>query len=166
MIKPLFQNIVILINGSEASIHAAQYGILLSKLYRCNLKAVYVVDTASLKQLTLSKFFVADESAMYEENLQNDGKRYLDYVAELGKAKGVKIETELRKGAVWSEVILAADEMKAGLILLGGIQSEMNSSKVEKHDAVSSSSMEILLHANCSVLVVREKMVEQLYKLA
>ena len=55
MIKPLFQNIVILISGSEASIHAAQYGILLSKLYRCNLKAVYVVDTASLKQLTLSK---------------------------------------------------------------------------------------------------------------
>ena len=85
-----YRNIVILINGSEASIHAAQYGILLSKLYRCNLKAVYVVDTASLKQLTLSKFFVADESAMYEENLQNDGKRYLDYVAELGKAKGVK----------------------------------------------------------------------------
>ena len=61
---------------------------------------------------------------------------------------------------------MAADEMKAGLILLGGFQSEMNSSKVEKHDAVSSSSMEILLHANCSVLVVREKMVEQLYKLA
>ncbi len=165
MIKPLFQNVLIVINGSEASIHAAQYGILMAKLYRCNLKAVYVVDTATLKQLTLSKFFVANESRMYEENLKVDGQRYLDYVKELGQAKGVKIETELRTGAVWTEVIVAADEMKAGLILLGGYRSDMNSS-VEKHDAVSSSSHEIIMNAHCSVLVVREKMIEQLYKLA
>lgn len=165
MIKPLFQNVVILINGSEASIHAAQYGILLSKLYHCNLKAVYVVDSASLKQLTMQKFFVADESRMYEDSLRADGNRYLDYVADLGKSKGVKIETELRTGAVWSEVIMAADEMKAGLILVGGYKTEMNSN-VEIHDAVSSASRDIIMNAHCSVLVVREKMIEQLYKLA
>ena len=165
MIKPLFQNVVILINGSEASIHAAQYGILLSKLYHCNLKAVYVVDSASLKQLTMQKFFVADESRMYEDSLRADGNRYLDYVADLGKSKGVKIETELRTGAVWSEVIMAADKMKAGLILVGGYKTEMNSN-VEIHDAVSSASRDIIMNAHCSVLVVREKMIEQLYKLA
>lgn len=165
MIKPLFQNVVILINGSEASIHAAQYGILLSKLYHCNLKAVYVVDSASLKQLTMQKFFVADESRMYEDSLRADGNRYLDYVADLGKSKGVKIETELRTGAVWSEVIMAADEMKAGLILVGGYKTEMNSN-VEIHDTVSSASRDIIMNAHCSVLVVREKMIEQLYKLA
>ena len=165
MIKPLFQNVVILINGSEASIHAAQYGILLSKLYHCNLKAVYVVDSASLKQLTMQKFFVADESRMYEDSLRADGNRYLDYVADIGKSKGVKIETELRTGAVWSEVIMAADEMKAGLILVGGYKTEMNSN-VEIHDAVSSASRDIIMNAHCSVLVVREKMIEQLYKLA
>lgn len=166
MVKPLFQNVLIVINASEASIHAAQYGILMSKLYRCNLKAVYVVDTASLKQLTTNKFFVAEESNMFEKNLLADGQRYLDYVSDLAKAKGVKIETEIRSGAVWSEVIMAADEMKAGLILLGGYKSEMNSSVIEKHDAVSSFSRDIISHANCSVLVVREKMIEQLYKLA
>lgn len=166
MVRPLFQNVLIVINGSEASIHAAQYGILMSKLYHCKLKAVYVVDTASLKQLTASKFFVADESHMYEESLHSDGQRYLEYVSDLAKAKGIKIETEIRSGAVWSEVIMAADEMKAGLILLGGYKSEMNSSAIEKHDAVSSSSRDIIAHANCSVLVVREKMIEQLYKLA
>ena len=73
MIKPIFQKVLILINGSESSIHAAQYGILMAKLYRCTLKAVYVVDTATLKQLTLSKFFVAEESSEYEESLTADG---------------------------------------------------------------------------------------------
>ena len=103
---------------------------------------------------------------MFEKNLLADGQRYLDYVSDLAKAKGVKIETEIRSGAVWSEVIMAADEMKDGLILLGGYKSEMNSSVIEKHDAVSSFSRDIISHANCSVLVVREKMIEQLYKLA
>lgn len=165
MIKPLFQNVLVLVNGSESSIHAVQYGILMSKLYHCNLKAVYVVDTATLKQLTLSKFFVADESSEYEESLTHDGKRYLDYVVNLGKAKNVKIETELRQGSVWYEVVAAAEKMRAGLILLGDYSSVTTDRAVVKHDAVSSANREILRNARCSVLVVKEQNVEQLYKL-
>ena len=75
MIKHLFQNILVVVNGSEASIRAAEYGILMAKLYRCNLKAVYVVDTASLSQLTLGNFFLAEESSLFEDNLREDGKR-------------------------------------------------------------------------------------------
>jgi len=63
MIKPIFQKVLILMNGSESSVHAVQYGILMSKLYHCTLKAVYVVDTATLKQLTLTKIFVIEESS-------------------------------------------------------------------------------------------------------
>jgi len=38
---------------------------MLAMQYKCELKAVYVVDTATLKQLELSKFFVPDEVARY-----------------------------------------------------------------------------------------------------
>ena len=65
MIKPLFNSILVVINGSEASIQAAQYGILMARLYRCDMKAIYVVDTATLKELTISKFFVTEESLDY-----------------------------------------------------------------------------------------------------
>ena len=119
MIKPLFNNILVVINGSEASIQAAQYGVLMARLYRCDMKAIYVVDTATLKELTISKFFVSEESSEYEKSLTEDGKRYLNYVENLAKAKGIKIETELRKGSVWSEVIAYADDSKSDLILLG-----------------------------------------------
>jgi nucleotide-binding universal stress UspA family protein len=164
MIKPLFQNILVAINGSEASIQAAKYGILLAKCYRCNLKAVYVVDTATLKQLTLSKFFIPEESAEYEQNLCQDGQRYLEYVTNLGQQKGVKVETEMRKGAVWTQVITVADEMKANLILLGGYvqDTQMRSSS---RDAVSSSNHAIIANTPCSVLIVREKQIEQLFKI-
>ncbi len=162
MIKQLFENVLIVINGSDASIHAAQYGILMAKLYRCNLKAVYVVDTATLKQLTLQKIFVTEESSEYEASLESDGMRYLQYVEELGKAKGVPIQIELRKGAIWSEVITTANEMKSNVILLGGSE---NNDPYQK-DVIATSYGEIILHANCSVLLVREKLIEQLYKLA
>lgn len=75
MIKPLVKNVLVAVNGSEASIHALMYGIILAKQQHINLKAVFVVDTATLKQLTLTKFFVADESENYEENLITDGNR-------------------------------------------------------------------------------------------
>lgn len=160
MIKPIFQKVLILINGSESSIHAAQYGILMAKLYHCSLKAVYVVDTATLKQLTLSKFFVAEESSEYEESLTADGNRYLTYVSGLAAAKGIKMETELLHGGIWSETIRAADEFEANLILLGGV--EKNSSE---DDTLRESHKLILENAVCSVLCVTEPQIEQLYKL-
>lgn len=162
MIKPLFRNVLVVVNGSESSIQAAKYGILMAKLYRCSLRAVYVVDTATLKQLTLSKFFIAEESSEYEASLTADGERYLRYVAELGKAKGIKIETEVRKGSVWTEVVAAASASKTDLILLGG-REETGS---DRYDILSAAYRDILVNADCSVLLVREKMVEQLYKLA
>lgn len=160
MIKPLFNNILVVINGSEASIQAAQYAVLMARLYRCDMKAIYVVDTATLKELTISKFFVSEESSEYEKSLTEDGKRYLNYVENLAKAKGIKIETELRKGSVWSEVIAYADDSKTDLILLG------EHKHIQSKDVISSIYREIISHANCSVLVVKEKDIEKLYKMA
>ncbi|MCI6257871.1 MAG: universal stress protein [Treponema sp.] len=162
MIKPLVKNVLVAVNGSEASIHALMYGIILAKQQHINLKAVFVVDTATLKQLTLTKFFVADESENYEENLITDGKRCLQYAADLAKQKGVRIETEVRKGAVWAEVIKSADEYKSDLILIGG--KEYRSYDSLRHNMVSVARSEIIASAHCSVLVVREPELENLFK--
>ena len=162
MIKPLVKNVLVAVNGSEASIHALMYGIILAKQQHINLKAVFVVDTATLKQLTLTKFFVADESENYEENLITDGKRCLQYAADLAKQKGVRIETEVRKGAVWAEVIKSADEYKSDLILIGG--KEYRSYDSLRHNMVSVARSEIIARAHCSVLVVREPELENLFK--
>ena len=93
MIKPLFQKIVVAINGSDQSLHAAMYAILLAKQYKCSLKAVYVVDTAALKFLSMSKFFLKTESQKYEENLLDDGKKYLEQIVTFAKIKGVKVSS-------------------------------------------------------------------------
>src|SRR5574344_1387131 len=107
MSKSLFLNILVAINGSQSSIHAAMYGILMAKIYHAGLKVVYVVDTATTSQLALSKFFAADERDAFEANLTSDGDRYLTYIGDLAKTKGVRADLELRKGAVSTEIITA-----------------------------------------------------------
>jgi nucleotide-binding universal stress UspA family protein len=167
MIKPLFQHVLVVINGSQSSIWAAEYAILMSKVYGCTVKAVYVVDTATLRKLTISKFFVLEEFADYEKKLSEDGRRYLDYVADLGRQKKVKVATELRKGAVWTEVISVAVEAKANLILLGGYSDDrVVIKKTRPTHAIEFSNQEIIDHAPCSVIIVREKMIDQLFKIA
>ena len=157
--KGLLQTVVVAVSGSEGSISAAKYGIVMAKTYRCRLLAVYVVDTATLKELLLSKIFVEDESAEYEKSLERNGRRYLDYVLDLAGKKGVEVEAVLRKGAVSTEIVEAADENDADLILLGGFEE-----KTSFRDAVSRQHREIMRNAKCSILVVKEPEVDYMYR--
>ena len=167
MIKPLFQKIVVAVNGSEQSIHAAMYGILMAKQYKCDLKAIYVVDTSTLKQLTMTKIFLEEESRHYEERLCDDGRRYLSYLEKLAKEKDVKITTELKKGAIWSELIKSAEDFSADLILLGGKEKPNDTAaNAIRHDKISATNAEIIGSATCNVLVVREPNIEKLFKIA
>ena len=161
MIKPFFSNIVVAISGSDASILAAKYAIVMAKAYRCRLSAVYVVDTATIRQLTLSKIFIQEESQEYEKSLRANGERYLSFVEELAIAKGIKVEREMRQGAVYTEILAAADEKKADLIILGGWEKDRSPTEIFSH-----SHREVMVNAKCSVLFVKEPDTERIYKQA
>ena len=157
--KPLFTNIITAISGSEASIMAAKYAIVMTKLYKCRLKVVYVVDTATIKQLTLSKIFIQEESTEYEKSLEVNGIRYLSFAEELAKAKGVKIEKEIRKGAVYTEILTAAEEHQADIIVLGGWEKDRSA-----RDIIGHAHHEVLVNAKCTVITVKSPDIEQIYK--
>ena len=161
MIKPLFSHIIVAITGSDASIMAAKYAIIMAKQYHCRLSAVYVVDIATIRQLTLSKIFIQEESQDYEKSLEANGERYLAFVEELARAKGIKIGREIRRGAVYTEILKAADEKQADLIMLGGWEKDRN-----PRDIISNSHREVMVNAKCSVLLVKEPSIDQLYKQA
>jgi nucleotide-binding universal stress UspA family protein len=157
--KALWQTIVVAVSGSEASINAAKYGIAIAKLYRTRLLAVYVIDTATLKELLLSKIFVEDESTEYEQSLEQNGHRYLNYVEELAQKKGVEVEKILRRGAISTEIVKAAEENSADLVLLGGFEE-----KSSLRDSLGRQHREILRHSKCSILVVKEQDIDFKYR--
>jgi len=157
--KPLISNILTGVTGSDASILAAKYAIVMAKTYRCRLNAVYVVDTATIKQLTLSKIFIQEESIEYERSLEANGERYLSFVEELARAKGVKIEREIRRGAVYTEILSAAADRKADLIIMGGWEKDRS-----VHDIIGHAHREIIYNSKCSVLIVKDQTIDHLYK--
>jgi nucleotide-binding universal stress UspA family protein len=159
--KPFISNIITGITGSDASISAAKYAIVMAKNYHCRLSMVYVVDTATIKQLMLSKIFVPEESAEYERSLEANGERYLSFMEELANAKGVKIEKEIRKGAVYTEILTAAEEHNADLIVMGGWEKDRSA-----RDIIGHAHHEIMINAKCSVMVVKESNIDQIFKQA
>jgi nucleotide-binding universal stress UspA family protein len=157
--KPLVQTIVVAVSGSERSLDAARYGIALARAHRARLVAAYVVDTATLRELTLSKIFVEEESSDYERSLEQSGQRYLAYVADLAKKKGLTAEPVLRKGSVATEILAVAEECGASMILLGAFEPTTTI-----RDVIGRQHREILRNAKCSVLVVREPNIQELYR--
>lgn len=170
MSKPFLKNIIVAVNGTQSSVQAAMYSIILAKQYNLSVKAVFVVDTATIKFLTNSRFLVSDEKNSFEEDLKRDGKNALDYVSSLAKSKGVKLETELRSGSVWAEIINAADEYEADMIIMGGHESKskmVQSLDASPHRSVAATARsEIVKYAHCPVLVVHKPEMEALFKVS
>jgi nucleotide-binding universal stress UspA family protein len=156
--KELLQTVVVAVSGSEASISAAKYAIALARVYRSRVIAVYVVDTATLRELLMSRIFVEEESADYEKSLEQNGQRYLNYVAELAGKKGVQVEMILRKGSIPTEIVEVAEDSKADLILLGGFEDK------GLRDTLSRQRREVVKLARCSVLIVKEPDIEAIFK--
>ena len=154
---------IVAVNGHRSSIHSAMYAIMMARTYNISLKFIYVVDTATVKYLSMNKFLVSDERYDYEERLAEDGERYLAYAQMLAGSKGVKCETELRNGGVFTEILRAADEYEADLIILGG--NEKDERHQVKRNVLSTDQSEVLAHSKVPVMIIQKPDIEKLFKI-
>ena len=148
--KKILETIVVAINGSDASICAFKYALALKKALGSKIFACYVVDTATIRQLALSRIFVPEESEEYERSLESSGQRYLNFCANLARQKQLSIESCIRKGSVSGEIVKYSIELNANAIILGGAPAD-----ALYRDAIADSNREILKNARCPVLFVK-----------
>jgi len=158
-VNPL-QNILLYVDGSESSVLATRMAITMAKVYGSKLRAVYVVNENLLNELLKAKIFVKVEKMDYERDIEDDGKRYLDYVKKLAESKGVQLETILRKGVVYEEVLREVEEYGADLVIQGEL-GEVQSLK----DSFYEEGERILRKVSCPVMVVRgEEKIENIFE--
>jgi nucleotide-binding universal stress UspA family protein len=112
---------MVYIDGSEQSITAAQYAIVLAKTLGSELYALYVVDTRALAELVKSHIFLDSEQDEYRRDLEGDATRYLNHVRELARRKGVAVTTEKSSGAVNVEIKNKVAEFGIDLLVIGDI---------------------------------------------
>ena len=149
MSNPL-ATIMLYIDGSESSITAAQLAIAMAKEYGSTLRVMYVVNENLLAELLKAKIFVQMEKMDYERDLEEDGKRYLNYIVKLADRKGLQIETVLGKGVVHEEVAREVDDCSADLLIQGELGEVLS-----LRDSFYEEGERILRKVKCPVMVVR-----------
>lgn len=153
------KRILLYIDGSESSILAAQMAIAMCKKYGSSLRAIYVVNENLLTELLKAKVFVQMEKMDYERDLEEDGKRYLNYVVKLADRKGLTIETVLKKGVVHEEVAREVEEHESDLLVQGELGEVLS-----LRDSFYEEGERILRKVKCPVMVVRNReRVERIY---
>jgi len=111
---PVFTNILVAVDGSEASQRAFVRAVDEAKVWNAKLHAVYIVETGLFSSLP------ADNTVeiMYRV-LEQEGETVLARAKKDASGKGVNLVTHMKQGHAGSEVIALAESEKSDLIIVG-----------------------------------------------
>jgi nucleotide-binding universal stress UspA family protein len=147
-----FSHILVYIDGSEGSLSAVMYAVLLAKQNNAQLDAMYVVDTRALSELVKAGIFLNSERDEYKNDLHNDAGRYLKHAEKLAKMKGVTITTIKDEGSAHRVVRDYIKEHDVDLLLLGGISTIRS-----RRDELNSETDRLMRTVNCPVLLIKDE---------
>ena len=150
MAKPSIQHILVLVDGTDSSYHAADAAIDLARDLGAGLTAMAVVDTETLRQLLSVKILVDAEMGEFESELEESSRRQLAEVVERAADRKVVAEQVLLTGNTETIVPREVRDREVDLIALGGFQS----SKIAR-DLLARQRQQIVDRAPCPVMVVK-----------
>ncbi len=144
----MLSRILVGLDGSDYSLKALEFAIDLAKKYQSQLVLVHVV-MRQIYAINPPEAGVLAGTAIVRE-LEAEGKVILAKGEETVKAQGVPVVPRLREGVPAEELLRAAVEEKADLIVLGS----RGLSQV-KAFLLGSVSDKVSHHAKCPTLIVR-----------
>ena len=146
-----YKSILVYLDGSEGSMSAAMYAILLAASSKASLHAVYVVNTKALGDLVRSRIFVDQEKAEFLADLKKDAGRHIRHTERLAASKDVTITTASIEGSPHKEIISYIKEHDIDLLVLGSVNTIRS-----RRDELTSENDRMLRTSPCPVLVVRD----------
>jgi len=144
----LFSRILVALDGSDYSLKALNFAVDLARKYQSQLVLVHVV-MRQIYAINPPEAGILAGTAIVRE-LEAEGKVILAKGEETVRAQGLPAEIRLRQGVPAEELLRAAGEEKADLMVLGS----RGLSQV-KAFLLGSVSDKVSHHAKCPVLIVR-----------
>jgi nucleotide-binding universal stress UspA family protein len=149
--------VVLAIDGSEESSRAAKAAVELCEKTGSELHVVHVGEDFYLTAVTdldmVAQTWVAQEYAESETNFEQIAREVLDAEVEKVEAAGGTVaQAHLRVGRADAEIVDLAEEIEAGLVVLGS-----RGLGGVKRALMGSVSYSVVRHAHCPVLVVRRQ---------
>ena len=119
--KAPYSRILVYLDGSEGSMSAAMYAVLLARASGASLHAVYVVNTKAISDLVNARVFISSEKQEYLTDLRKDASRHLRHMEKLAASKDVDVTLESREGVPSAEVNSYIKDHGIDLLVLGSI---------------------------------------------
>ena len=143
--KTLFSKILVAIDGSDASMDAAEYAISLSKEYNnAELYALHVIRADV-------DLFGPHETSEFMTTMRNEGEKYLNKVRLKANEKNIQIKTEIISSTnIAGGIVDYAEENKIDLIVIG-TRGRTGFKKL----LFGSVASHVVTYAHCPVMVVK-----------
>lgn len=142
-----FTHILVPTDGSETSINAGRLAIQIAATHSVSITFVYVVDSAIADEIAGATSKTAET---IHRELEDKGRRYLDYLSRLAQDRGLQADQVVRHGIPHSEIADLAREQGVDLIVIG---------QVGRHGPrrilIGSVAERVIEYAPCPVLVVK-----------
>ena len=147
----MYQNILIAVDGSTASQRGLAEGLRLAKAVGSRVMLVHVVNALILEsEIASTAYYRALAEAFRKEGLE-----IIEAAAAVARASGVPFEQKLieKIGAhAWDEIVTAAKDWRADLIVLG-----THGRRGLKRLVMGSDAELVLRHSSVPVLMVRDQ---------
>jgi nucleotide-binding universal stress UspA family protein len=142
---PVFTNILVSIDGSDASQRALVRAVEEAKVWNARLHVIYVVETGLFSSLP------ADNTVeiMYRV-LEKEGSKVLEQAKKYATEKGVTVITHMKQGHAGSEIVTLADKEKTDLVMVGS----HGKSQADRL-LIGSVSTYVVTHSKVTTMVVR-----------
>ena len=153
--KELFSNILVPIDGSEPSFHAAQVAINIANKFNSEIIVLYVVVSPSKAEYAnLTGLVTPKQIDIIIENAKKESKNWFKRIEDMAKENGsrIKISTRviLTGIAVYGEVIEYAQQRSIDLIVIG-----TRGKSGFKKLLLGSTASGVVTYAHCPVLVTK-----------
>lgn len=110
------RRLLVAIDGSEGSLHAAEHAVNLAAVVGADLVFVYVLDDEVLRELAVA---FPDGGGAGAERLAADAEGRLDEPAEWARRRGCQCSRRVERGDPVERIEAVADEVGADLIVVG-----------------------------------------------
>jgi nucleotide-binding universal stress UspA family protein len=158
MMMPI-ERIMVYLDGSEASILAVRYAIVVAARLGAEIHALSVLNTRALSDLVQAHIFLESEREEYRNELLNDGMRYLNHAVEMGKRKGVVVHRQSVQGSIAAAIQDKIAELHVDLFVMGP-PPRIRSRRDSLYDELEMTMRTL----DCSVLIARDEVrIEKLY---
>ena len=153
MDNKLISKIVVPIDGSEHSMHAAEYAVKLAGLHGADLSVVNIVNIDQyLQSLGLYRISYPDPVMKKIEEAREESQKWFAEIARNAEHKKLRIKTEVVDTplSVVASIVNYADREKADLIVIG-TRGRSGVSKMLLGSVASG----VVTYSPCPVLVVK-----------